>query len=188
MSELITTKKTMAPVTFEWDERREMAAALIARGDLTMQQVAEAVGCDRNTIHWWRLHPAFGQRIEEHLETAREALMTVGVASKANRVRAAHDRWLRIQQIIEERAAAAMADPEASAMPGASSGLLVRRQKVTGSGTSAMLLEEWVFDAALMREIRSLEEHTARELGQWQPETSVIVPIKLYAGINLDDV
>jgi transposase-like protein len=187
MNELTTTRAS-SPVTFQWDERREQAAALIARGDMTMQQIAEAVGVDRNTLHWWRLAAPFNQRIEDHLAAARQTLLSVGVAAKANRVRAIHDRWLRLQQVIEERAAAAMADPETRDVPGASSGLLTRQQKVVGSGRNAILIEEWVFDAPLMREIRSLEEHAARELGQWQPDTAVQCAIKLYAGIDLDRV
>lgn len=185
----ITTIAPSNPLTFKWDERREQAAAMIARGDMTMQQIAEAVGVDRNTIHFWRMHVEFNARVETYVETARQALLSVGVASKINRIRAMHDRWLRLQSIIEERAAAALADSEARDIPGAASGLLIRQQKVVGSGRNAMLLEEWVFDAALMREMRSLEEHAARELGQWQPDKAVIAPtLKLYAGIDFDRI
>lgn len=177
-----------APLTFEWDERRERAAILVAQGELGITEIARLCGIDRDTLWTWRKSPIFNARIAQCTEAFRDEMLRVGIAAKTARIASLQDRHLRLQRIIEERAAAAMADPEARDIPGASSGLLMKQQKVSGSGRNAVLLEEWVFDSALMREMRSIEEHVARELGQWQPEAGNNVAIKLYAGIDIDAV
>lgn len=189
MEDAIAARNAGAPLTFAWDERRERAAAHLARGELSVEEIAGDCGVDRDTIWRWRKSPIFRARVTLHLSTYRDELLKIGVADKAERVSALQDRHARLQRVIEERAEAAASDPEARATPGALSGLMVRQVRVTGSGRSAERVDEWVVDTALLREMRSIEEHISRELGQWSPSVAVAVQItKLYGNIDIDRV
>jgi transposase-like protein len=189
-----------APINFEWTEQRELAAALVAQGDVPVNEIAERCGITRDCLWQWKKSHVFQIRVAEHLQHVRDELLSVGVAAKEARISALQDRHLRLQRIIEERAEAAMADPDSRDVPGAASGLLVRKVRVTGSGRTAERVVEWVLDDSVLKEIRAVEEHIAKELGEWQPSIAVNVDNKvvtfpdgsfsmgkkMYAGIDLD--
>jgi hypothetical protein len=48
---------------FEWDARKQLAAALLARGALTKRRVAGRAGVDEMTLYRWRLHPEFAAEV-----------------------------------------------------------------------------------------------------------------------------
>lgn len=180
--------RTQPPSRWEWTQQRETAAALLALGELSVEQIADAVGCDRNTLWWWRKSPEFAARVKEHLATVRAAVMQEGIAQKANRIRALEDRWRRIQSVIEERAAfyANHEDEEVRTAPGVRSGLLVRRVRVVGNGRSAREVVEYEADTALLREMRSIEEQAAREVGDWSEKPEREFTPKLYVDVRMD--
>jgi hypothetical protein len=47
---------------------------------------------------------------------------------------------------------------------------------VIGTGPNAQTVIEWVFDAGLTSEKRQLEQHTAKELGQWVEKQAATDP------------
>jgi transposase-like protein len=202
LSNELTTVDPLAPVRWVWDERRETAAALLAQGELSVNEIARQVGVTRDLIWIWRKSPLFQARITEHLDRIRDELLSVGVAAKAARISALQDRHLRLCRIIEERADAAMADEEARDVPGAASGLLVRQVRVTGSGRNAERVITWELDDKVLKEIRSIEETVSKLIGDWQPSIAVNVDNKIvsfpdgsfsigkkmYAGIDLNRV
>jgi hypothetical protein len=144
------------------------AADLIAQGSMSITEIAAKVGIGRWTLWMWGRRPEFAQVVRERREVYRAEVYSHGVALTEQRIAAAQDRWRRMRELIEARAAT-MAD-----VPGGSTGLLMRRQRGVGEGQNFKLIEWFEADVGLLREIRNLEEHVARELGQWisQSETT----------------
>lgn len=149
---------------FEWTEPRELAAQLLADGRLSDWEIAEKCGICRATLYNWRQAPAFAQRVAEHLAVFRDEVHRRGLASRDRRVRRQNDHWNRLQTVIENRAeeyARALdkhrADPKGNPPihPAALTGLLVWTE------------DGWEVDTALLKELRALEQHAAKELGQW---------------------
>jgi hypothetical protein len=157
------------PTPFEWTVARERAAALLADGELTSEEVADLVGVNRWTLWSWRRHPEFAARVRAITERAAEELERHAIALKARRMRTYDERWRELQRVIAERAAA----PEMQSVPGGKTGLLVRRVKVIGSGEGAREVEEYEVDTALLKELRELEKQAAVEAGQWSTKQEV---------------
>jgi hypothetical protein len=57
--------------------------------------------------------------------------------------------------------------------PGASTALLVRRERSVGSGQNQKFVAEYKVDTGLLRELRKLEKQAAIELGQWTEKRDV---------------
>jgi hypothetical protein len=157
------------PTPFEWTVTRERAAASLADGELTDQEVADEIGVNRWTVWSWRRHPDFAARVRAITERAAEELERHAIARKARRMRAYDRRWRALQEIIAERAA----DPAMQSVPGGRTGLLVRTVRVVGSGDAARQVEEYRLDAAILKELRELERQAAEEAGQWTTRSEV---------------
>jgi hypothetical protein len=80
-----------------------------------------------------------------------------------SRVCALEDRWLRLQQVIVERAASA----EMQRVPGGRTGLLTHAVKGIGAGENFQVVDAYDVDASLLREMREIEKQAAQEVGQW---------------------
>jgi hypothetical protein len=158
---VVTTQQN--PTPFEWTVARERAAALLADGEFTDQEVADEVGVSRWTLWSWRQHPEFAARVRQITERAGEELGRHAIARKLRRMAAYDRRWRALNRVIEGRAA----DPAMRGVPGGETGLLVRTVKVIGSGEAAREVEEYKLDAALLKELRELERQAAEEAGQW---------------------
>jgi hypothetical protein len=137
-----------------WFER---AALLVAEDKLTDDQIAAEVGIARRNLTRWKTKPAFAARVNELRAAMRKRIERVAIADQAERVKALDHRWHRLgeglDKVLDER--------------GVDS---VRRTR-RGSGDTAVEVEEIRVDpgvASLAAEIRSHEEHAAKELGQWQ--------------------
>lgn len=52
-------------------------------------------------------------------------------------------------------------------VPGAATGLLARQVKIAGSGPNPQVIEEYVVDVSLLRELRETQKQAAQELGHW---------------------
>lgn len=165
---------------FRWTPEKETAAHDLAMAELTDAKIAEKAGVVRETIWAWKQSPEFTDRIDEHLSVIREKVRAQGIAILELRVRRLNDHWRRMQQVVEDRAA----DPDMANAPGGSTGLLVRKFKMIGSGDSATMVEEYEFDAALLKELREHEKQAAQELGQWTEKTSVEEIRKSYDTVN----
>ena len=59
-------------------------------------------------------------------------------------------------------------NPGMASIPGGPTGLLVKTSKVVRVGKELRVYEEFKADVGLLRELRAIEEQTARELGQWR--------------------
>lgn len=139
------------------------AAALLADGRMSIPEVANKVGVSEKTIDRWAKLPTFQEAKRKILDEAERRIMSTGIASKVRRVQAMNRRWEQMTELIAARAA----DPAMAAVPGGSTGVLVRQIKSIGFGEKNQLVEEYAFDAALLRELREIEKHAALEFGQY---------------------
>lgn len=176
-------------VTWEWTDQREEAALLVAEDRLTDEQIGEKVGVDRRTLARWKLVDDFAARVEEHRALWREELKRRGIADRKNRVDALNDRWNRLRQVLDERGA----DPTMQAVPGGTTGLLVRQVKALGSGEFMQIAEEYAVDTGTLKEIREHEKQAAQELGQWTDKQDVTsggkpLVVKVLRGVSMDDI
>jgi transposase-like protein len=150
------------------DAKKEEAAQLLAENDFTVEEIAEKLGVARSTIYEWRALPDFSARVAALEKMLGDISLRRIIARKSRRLLALEDRWLRMQRVIEERAA----NPAMQNAPGGKTGMLVRRQRMLGSGPAAKLIEEFEFDAALEKALRETEKQAAQECGQWEQRDS----------------
>lgn len=163
---------------FRWTQQAEQAAALIAQGNLSMDDIAARAGVVRKTLYSWRQNATFRARVDGLLAEFRAEVRRIGLATVEKRVAAQNDRWVRMRSLIEARAD----DPALADVPGGTTGLLVRtvRKVVVESdaerGPRSTEVAEFAVDAALLREIREVEKQAAIELGQWQARLETNAP------------
>ena len=102
-------------------------------------------------------------RVAEIKKEITARLTECSIREVGERLKALESRWLAMQRVIAERAAA----PEMQAASGGTTGLLVRTLKSLGSGDALRIVEEYAVDTGLLRELREHERQAAQELGQW---------------------
>jgi hypothetical protein len=145
------------------------AAQLVAEDELSDEKIAEAVGCARSTLWSWKKEPAVAALIDEIRAEIDAEILKRGIARRARRVRAQDDRWMRMQRLLDARAAA----PEMQGVVGGDTGLLVHRIKSLGAGENFCTVDEYEVDGVLLRELREHEKQAAQELGQWTNQLDV---------------
>lgn len=168
---------------FQWTQRRERAAALLADDQLSDAEIAAQVGITRQALTKWKQAPSFQARIDSIVAATRQRLRSHGIREKVNRISALADRHERLCQVIEARAT----DPLMAAVPGGRTGMLVAEPmlvKVYEAGYSAdedaeridgpmspsktsRVLYKYAVDTGLLKELREIEKHIAQELNQW---------------------
>jgi hypothetical protein len=156
--------------SFPWDANRNQAAVLTAEGRLSIEEVAEKVGVDRVTLWAWKKHPEFLQRVQEISERMGALAEQFAIGHKARRLEWLDDRHRRLRQVIAARAA----DPDMADVPGGRTGLVLKRTRKLGAGERAQMVEEYIVDVDLLRELREIEAAAARELDQL-PRGGVII-------------
>ncbi len=96
----------------------------------------------------------------EHMRPeVREQVLLQGFATKANRMWALDDLYLRLQQIIDERAA----DPAMRNIPGGETGLIKRTVRNIGSGAKPEFVEHGELDCALLDALQAIRKQAAEE-------------------------
>jgi transposase-like protein len=146
---------------FGWSKTRLEAAQLVAYGELSFPAIASKVGIARDTLFRWRRVPEFAARVEELTGAIKASLRRLAVSRPERRVDRLNRDWLRLQKVIEERAA----DPKMAGVPGGDTGLLTRDVKGVGSGEGFRLVELYEVDAAILKELREIERQAAKEIG-----------------------
>lgn len=136
--------------------KKEEAAQLVAEGRLDYGEICEKLGFDRKTFYRWRRDPAFDARVEEILTEIMRPVKRLAIARKAYRLAVLNTAHTKIEELIKSRAR------DLAEVPGGETGLLVRQFKVSGETT----VTEYAFDAAVIREMRAVQEQAAKELGQ----------------------
>jgi hypothetical protein len=150
--------------TFDWSFKSEQASRLVAEDKLSDEDIASKVKIGRTTLWRWKDHPDFKERVTSLVEAFRQAVLTEGIADRINRVKRLDTDWKRMQALIEARA-----DETPRDVPGASTGLVVRKEKETKFGT----VIEYAADTGLLAELRATEMQAAKELGQWVEKSNI---------------
>jgi hypothetical protein len=169
---------------FKWSERRRRAADLLADGELTEDEVAAKLGIRPKVLRSWLKLPDFAARIEAQIIGRRRALLRRGLARVETRIRALEDRWRKLIQIAEERAAL----PEMADIPGGRTGFLISSGRLIGRKDDLpVYLHE--LDSALLKELRDHERQAAQELGQWtEGETANEIPKLCGLNVKVEDI
>jgi hypothetical protein len=142
--------------------KHQTAAVLVAEDRLTDEQIASEVRVHRATLAKWKQQPEFIASVSGHTSRLTEQALECGIARREVRLSVLQEAHSKLLRLIDERAAA----PEMQHVPGGKTGLLVRTEKIVGVGAGARTIEEFSFDASVVRELRSLHERAAKELGQ----------------------
>jgi len=147
--------------------RRERAAQLVAEDRLPDSEIAAAIPIGRGTLGRWKLEPDFQAMVKAHKTELRAGVVRRGIASKQERLDDLTEIRRRLWQIAEERAVHereyVARNPTATPLPGADTGLVIRRWKVAGG----IKVEEYEPDTALTGEIRATLKQAAQELNDW---------------------
>lgn len=138
--------------------RQEQAALEVALDQLTDKEIAAKAGITEEGLRKWKKRPEFAERINTLRAAFSRAVEGKGIAQKEARLQELQSLLEGMKDVRVGRA------EELSHAPGGASGLLVRQYKQTGRDD---FREEYVFDAALVREIRATLQQAAQELGQW---------------------
>lgn len=138
------------------------AVLLVAEDKLTDATIARKVGIDRSTLHRWKKKPEFAASVASLEDELFERARRRGIARLDRRIDAANDRHERMNALI-----AARAKDMKGEIAGGETGLLVRQFKSVGNGPGARVVTEYVFDSALVRELREHEKQVAQDTGQW---------------------
>lgn len=149
-------------------------AALQTSEGRSAQKIADQLKVTRKTIERWRQLPPFVARVREHQEELFRSIRAKGVAVIELRVRARQRRLNALYSICKKRAA----NPKRGNAEWDDTGLVVRRDKMLGSGETAMLTTEFELDAAMLKAMYDLEEGIATDMGQRRHRIDVNVPDK----------
>lgn len=170
---------------FTMTPQRIRAAILIAEDELSMVEIAAAVGVTDRSLRRWQEYPEFAAKVTEHLAELESAMQRFSIAKRRNRVRALDDRWQRMQRLI-----AARSEELAEQVAGGETGLLVHQERAIGTGANQQIIDEYVVDTGLLKELRAHEEQAAKELGQWveKGEQRHEMIVREYVGVDLDRV
>ncbi|HXH57924.1 terminase small subunit [Iamia sp.] len=101
--------------------------------------------------------------IQAAIQAWRDEVRASAIAQVEYRVDRLGDLEGRYWTVIQERADKYRDDEDAA---GGGTGLIVKRWKMIGSGESATMVAEYEADVAVTKEIQSLYDQVAKELGQ----------------------
>ncbi len=125
-------------------------------------------------------------RIEQIQAKISESLVAQSIAIKDARLRAVNERWLKMQQVINERAK----DKCMKRVAGGRTGLLAHDKKGVGAGPAAEVVDVFEVDTGLLKELREHEVQAAKELGQWIEKSDLTNDggplIVQFAGVSLE--
>jgi hypothetical protein len=148
---------------FVWDDDKRIAAAKLAVGDLTNDQIAEELDIGIATLYLWKRHEDFKAEVLKIKEQIREEIIGFQIANPVHRIMRANKRWQKIDKLFDARSKEM--DGE---IAGGDTGLLVRDYKGKDADRAV-----YSFDAALVREERELQKYVSQELGQWTEKVDI---------------
>lgn len=186
MAEQNGTEKTLTA-------KQRDAAVLLAEDDLPDHEIADRVGIGRTTLHRWKERDDFKQAMTDHAAELERRMLRLAIARKRHRLEILDTLQTKMVSLFDARS------EQYADVPGGPSGLIVGQlKKVThvdstgDDGTKTWTEEEWeyAFDAALVRELRGIQEQAAKELGQWSDQVKFAgeIGIRRYIGVDPDAV
>jgi len=179
------------PVLARFTAKMEEAAQLVAAGRLSFEDIATQLKIGERTLYTWRQRPQVRARVDAINAAFALTMQQYAIAQRARRVAALDDRHRRLENLLLARAEAYAGQTggkvEQLIVAGGDTGLLVEQIKATGEGSYQV---EYVFDAAVVRELRAHEEQAAKELGQWVEKVAPVSPdgATAFKGMADDDI
>jgi transposase len=164
-----------------------LAARLIADDSLSDEEIAARCGVNVRTITRWKNRPDFAALVAQEREEILREMLRHPIARKPERIRRLNELHERCWQIIEERAAASAARvSDQDLPPGATTGLVVEEERHIATKHKTETVKVPRVDVDLIRQIQSLQQQAATELGQWveQREVTANVPVVHLIGID----
>lgn len=149
----------------DYEEHRAEVVRLACEEGKSNSEIGAILGYHPATIHAWLRRPEYVAAVKHWHELLEEEVLRLSSATKANRLKVYDDLVQRIYQVIDGRA------ESLSHIPGGASGLLVKQVKTIGTGQNAYDVAEYLFDAALTKELRAALEQMAKERGQWSEKS-----------------
>src|SRR5579859_7782272 len=89
---------------YQWTKPRARAAQRVAEDVWTDEEIASSLGVNRVTLHRWKSHAEFKQRVDEIVEQTKAALKAEGIVRRQNRVDELNDLYGRLRSVIDARA------------------------------------------------------------------------------------
>jgi phage terminase small subunit len=99
-------------------------------------------------------------RLAELRAKIESAFIDLQITERNERLKAAQERWKGMREVIEAR-------KTGDYSRALKTGLMVRKQRVIGSGKNAKFIEEYEVDTGLLDAMAALEKQAAIETGQW---------------------
>jgi len=149
------------------DARKYRAASQLADGTIPDREIAQIAGVTQRQLDRWKKDPTFASLVQGLIGEASEAIRHEAVATKAGRIRVLADLHNKILQVIEARSYAQ--ESERQWAPGEHTGLIATKETIGLESIS----REAAVDVATLKELRSIQEQIAKELGQWDTSVNV---------------
>ena len=145
-----------------WDKTRYKAARMVSLGGLTNDEIGKRLGVSARQIQRWKATPEFAREVDHWVGEWRKRVKESGAAVKEVRLARLNRRLALMDQVVRERAAKL-----AGKAPGGSTGLVICQLKSIGAGDESQVVEEFLVDTGILREMRLHEEQVAHEMGDW---------------------
>ncbi len=110
-------------MAWQWTEQREKVAQLVAKDELTEDQIGHIAGISTITVTRWKRALEFKARVAQIVETVQAAALENAIADKNKRLARLNDRWMQVERLRQARAR------DMQDVPGGDTGLLVRTVK-----------------------------------------------------------
>lgn len=146
---------------------------------------ASAAGVTDRTIRNWKKDEDFQGLIDDIRSDLDRLTMQRWIAQKHRRIDVLMEQADGMRRLRNARA------EDLDHIPGGNTGLLVHQVKSIGFAENNQVIDEYVFDSALSRELRETLKQAAQELGQWtekQDITSGGGPITFTIDLGRSDV
>ena len=178
------TQENIKCISFKWTPTRMKAAELVARDEMTMEEITAEIGISMPTLTKWKQSQEFQNKIRMYREEQELLIRKEGIAQREFRVQAIRERWERLQSIIEARAEKYSKDPELQGVPGIETGLIIKIERYLGRTKEV----RYEVDDKVLSYMTKLEEQIAKEVGDQKDVVNNLNLIKTYVGVSLDDL
>lgn len=172
--------------------KRELAASLLAVGEKTKEEIADAVGINRVTLHRWEQVKEFEDRVAFLRSKVRDEIrartLSFGIADKVERINAAQRRWELMQSIVIKQL-----ERKLEIISGIDSETpKIMRDVEDGDadaddGDADADEGGTVVSGGLLRELRMIEKQIAIETGEWD-EPGASGSEKTYINVDIDRI
>lgn len=154
---------------FNWTPDSTQAASDVAEGTYSLREIANRAGVSQMALKYWRTHPEFMVRVEEHRKVYRQLVLQYGIAKLETRMAHLQNRHDAICLAVQERGKF-MAETYPD-MPGAATGYVAL--KPTAHGDLAYI------DAKTAQLLAEMEKQAAISVGEWNEGSSTGVAVQI---------